>query len=74
MIDDFHTPDKRSRLGTRWRLGTPTVIGGISTAPMGLSGLGWRPALCVEASQVLTGHHTGPDDEDESAHERTADH
>jgi hypothetical protein len=48
LIDDFRDPEGRSRLGTRWRLVTDRVMGGVSTARMTLDTQDGRRVLCVE--------------------------
>ncbi|NEX22412.1 NADH:ubiquinone oxidoreductase [Thiorhodococcus mannitoliphagus] len=53
LIDDFRDADGRSRLGTRWRLVTDTVMGGVSEARMAFDTLDGRRALCVEGEVRL---------------------
>ena len=58
LIDDFRDPDGCSRLGTRWRLVTDTVMGGVSEARMTLDTLDGRRALCLEG-EVRLEHNGG---------------
>jgi hypothetical protein len=53
LIDDFRDPDGYSQLGTRWRLVTDTVMGGVSEAKMTLDTLDGRRALCLEGEVHL---------------------
>lgn len=48
LIDDFSNPEGHSRFGTRWRLVTDAVMGGVSRATMTINSQGGRRALCIE--------------------------
>jgi hypothetical protein len=53
LIDDFSAPDGHSRLGTRWRLVTDQVMGGVSNGRLERRDVGGRPALCVSGDVSL---------------------
>jgi hypothetical protein len=52
LIDDFST-EGISRTGTRWRLVTDQVMGGVSTATMQWRRVDGRPALCLTGDVSL---------------------
>jgi hypothetical protein len=53
LIDDFTRTDGRSALGTPWRVVTDQVMGGVSTARMGLELHAGRRALCLRGEVSL---------------------
>jgi hypothetical protein len=52
LIDDFQT-EGISRIGTRWRLATDQVMGGVSEATMQWRRVDGRPALCLTGDVSL---------------------
>jgi len=53
LIDDFAGNDAVSRLGTRWRVVTDRVMGGVSDAAMSLRQIDGRSALCLSGDVSL---------------------
>jgi hypothetical protein len=53
LIDDFARDDGVSRLGTRWRVVTDQVMGGVSGASMALQVVDGRRALCLSGDVSL---------------------
>ena len=53
LIDDFVRTDGRSALGTPWRVVTDQVMGGVSTARMGLEQHAGRRGLCLRGEVSL---------------------
>ncbi|MEA3640210.1 MAG: CIA30 family protein [Lamprobacter sp.] len=53
LIDNFHQDQAPSRLGTRWRLATDQVMGGLSEAQMTRALIDGRPALCLTGTVSL---------------------
>lgn len=53
LIDDFSNPDGTSRLGTRWRLVTDQVMGGVSGGAMQRREENGRAALCMTGDVSL---------------------
>ncbi len=53
LIDDFGAADRRSRLGTTWRLVTDQVMGGVSTGRMQRRTIDGRAALCMSGDVSL---------------------
>jgi hypothetical protein len=53
LIDDFAGGDAISRLGTRWRVVTDQVMGGVSDAAMTLRQIDGRSALCLSGDVSL---------------------
>jgi len=53
LIDDFAGGDAVSRLGTRWRVVTDQVMGGVSDAAMTLRQIDGRSALCLSGDVSL---------------------
>jgi hypothetical protein len=53
LIDDFKRSDSVSQLGTRWRVVTDRVMGGVSDASLALRQVDGRSALCLTGDVSL---------------------
>jgi hypothetical protein len=53
LIDDFTDPDGLTRLGTRWRMVTDQVMGGVSRGAMQRREQDGRTALCMSGEVSL---------------------
>jgi hypothetical protein len=53
LIDDFAVAGEPSRLGTRWRLVTDGVMGGVSAGGLSLGQIDRRRALCLQGDVRL---------------------